>query len=641
MSTRPEKTVFAGIPTGMEERRLLLAVLEASVAAITLLDVEGRIYFANDRAERILGLEKDQILARDYNAPEWKITALDGGPFPDECKPFRIVMDTRRPVSDVRHAIEWPDGRRRALSICGEPILDANGEVVSAVFAVADITEELESKEALRDSEERLRLALEAARMGVWSLDLVSSSFRWSEHSAGLFGFDPEGAPDTVEDYLGLVHPDDVARVDAAIREAIESGGNFAIEHRVVRADGCPYWIAIRGRADPARGMTGTVIDVTEQRLLAEQLDRSSRLESMGRLAGGVAHDFNNLLTAITGATELARGEVPPDSTTESYLELVLEAAERAAALTRRLMAFAGQESIHARPIDLSETLRRIRDLLPRLIPEDVEIVWEIAPDLWPIEADPTQVEQLLLNLAINSRDAMPGGGRLGITVRNDASESIHLSVQDTGIGIAEENLERIFDAFFTTKPVGLGTGLGLAVCKDVVDAMGGTIEVSSERGRGTTFDVRVPRSSALPSPAVADPEPREEHPAPAGRETVLVAEDDPNIRKVLERSLTALGYRVLMATDGTDALETALQDAGSIDLLLTDVVMPHLGGLDLAERLRVRWPDLRVVLISGYQGDGELEGADSRTVFLRKPFSIRELARVLRQLFERPSLAS
>jgi CheY-like chemotaxis protein len=390
---------------------------------------------------------------------------------------------------------------------------------------------------------------------------------------------------------------------------------------------------------------------VSEQRRLEQRFQQGQRLESIGRLAGGVAHDFNNLLTVILGCTESMKAslqeQVPPRA---DDVDDIHAAAERARDLTRHLLAFARKQVLAPVALDLNAVLRGSERLLRRVIGEDVELVVALAPELWCVRCDPGQIEQVVVNLAANARDAMPRRGTLTLETGNvkleegDASgdhpagDYVRLGVSDSGEGLSPEVRAHLFEPFFTTKPTGRGTGLGLATVYGIVNQSGGFIRVESEVGKGTSFELFFPRTQEVPVPPLGAPRAR----TTRGTETILVVEDDPHVREITVRSLRAAGYRVLVACGGADALGISAAELAEVRLLVTDVVMPGLDGREVAERLHQRREGLQVLYVSGYtQGAiaerGLLEpGSD----FLPKPFTATALLSAVRALLDAPAPA-
>ncbi len=385
-----------------------------------------------------------------------------------------------------------------------------------------------------------------------------------------------------------------------------------------------------------------------ERKRLEEQLAQAHKMESIGRLAGGVAHDFNNLLTAILGYNELAAEEADPDSSLALYLENIRKAAERAANLTQQLLAFARKQILEPKVVSLNDLMLEVDTLLRRLIGEDIELLTLPAPDLWPVRVDPGQMEQVMLNLAVNARDAMPGGGKLTIETQNvvlDAEEAqrhadlmpgeyVLLAIRDTGEGMTEEVKARLFEPFFTTKGPGKGTGLGLATCYGIVKQNDGHIRIESELGQGTTFRIYLPRVETPLDTAVAQDSLTN---LPRGTETILLVEDEELVRAIAVQTLRAQGYVVREASNGNEALRWAQEFGAAPNLLITDVVMPQMSGKELAERLSALHPDLKVLYMSGYTDNAIVHhGAlDPGVLFLAKPFTPPALARHVREILD------
>jgi PAS domain S-box-containing protein len=389
----------------------------------------------------------------------------------------------------------------------------------------------------------------------------------------------------------------------------------------------------------------------TEAKKLQAQLLHAQRMESIGRLAGGVAHDFNNLLTIISGYSEVLLNQLPPGDPLRLPAEQIRKSGERAAGLTRQILAFSRQQVLQPQVLDLNSTVAEMNKMLRRLIGEDIDLAVSLDPDLGQVKADPGQIEQVLINLAVNARDAMPAGGHLTIETRNVAFEEtsagqraevrtgpyVLLAVSDTGGGMVPEVKARIFEPFFTTKEVGKGTGLGLATVYGIVKQSGGFIEVYSEVGRGTAFKIYLPRVAESVTARGSAPDVRR---APGGTESVLLAEDEEGVRAIARMALQESGYTVLEAQDGDEALRVGQQHAGSIHLLVTDVVMPKMGGRRLADLLTASRPDLKVLYLSGYTDDAVVRhGAmPTGTAFLQKPFTLTALARKVREVLgQRP----
>ncbi|MBK9712023.1 MAG: PAS domain S-box protein [Kouleothrix sp.] len=503
---------------------------------------------------------------------------------------------------------------------------------------------------ALRESEERYRLITENSSDLV---SLIDQQGRWvyvtPSHQAVL-GFDAGDLLGTRP--IDLVHPDDRPALVEQLRRSLAAGEIVRSVFRSRHADGGWRWLEGSWNTiteDGRQYMVASARDITERKRLELQLVQAQRLESIGRLAGGIAHDFNNLLTAILGNTELALETLPPDHVAHADITEIVKAANRASALTRQLLAFARKQIIEPHIIDLNQLILEMDALLRRLIGEDIDLVTLPAPDLGRIRADPGQIEQVIVNLAVNARDAMPAGGNLTIETHNilldqDYAQQhvsaapgyyVMLAVSDTGVGMDDQTLDRAFEPFFTTKEQGRGTGLGLAMCYGIVKQHGGYIWAYSEPGQGSTFKIYLPLVDAPPE---ARPPEAESSATPRGIETILLVEDEPAVRMLAARTLREQGYAVIEAPQGDAALALAASYAGgTIDLLLTDVVMPGMSGKLLAEALQRQFPTIRVLYISGYTDNAIVHQGrlDPGVAFLPKPFAPATLARKVREVLD------
>jgi PAS domain S-box-containing protein len=514
-----------------------------------------------------------------------------------------------------------------------------------------EVVERRRVEAALRESEEHYRLIAENTSdlISLFDLDDGWRRVYASPSHRGILGFAPAelmGQP-----LANLVHPDDLNSVLEQARQ-IAATGTAQTTCRLSHADGSWRWIEIQAAAIDRQGGRYIVAvgrDITERRQLQAQFLQAQRMDSIGRLAGGVAHDFNNLLTAIMGNLELALDTLPDDHIVHDDLAEAQKAANRAAGLTRQLLAFARKQPIEPRVINLNDLIAEMDKLLRRLIGEDIELVTQPAPNLAPIKADSGQLEQVIVNLAVNARDAMPNGGKLTIETHNVEIDQdyVHqhigvvpgvyvlLAISDTGTGMDAETLRQAFEPFFTTKPKGRGTGLGLATCYGIIKQHGGHIWPYSELGQGSTFRIYLPLAD---EPAPAHARPQQANALPGGTETVLLAEDELAVRSLAARVLRERGYTVLEASDGDEALRLAHEHATApIDLLLTDVVMPRVSGRVLVEQVSAIQPSIKVLYISGYADHavvhhGRLEpGVD----FLHKPFAPSTLARKVREVLD------
>ncbi|MCO5171356.1 MAG: response regulator, partial [Planctomycetes bacterium] len=482
-------------------------------------------------------------------------------------------------------------------------------------------------EDAQRTSEEHLRLVAQTSNDTTWVFDLTTGAIRLSESFRRQFGHDALELRDGRGWWEEHLHPDDRARCAASLRALMEGrASTWSEEYRLRRADGS--WAHVLDRAylvrdaagRPVRAV-GTLMDQTSRVRREEELRQAQKMEAIGRLAGGVAHDFNNLLTAIIGYSELLADQVPPGPQRRA-VEQIRQAGQRAAALTHQLLAFSRKQVLQPEVLDPGRVVADLQDMLRRLISEDIEVVTDLAPDVGRLRADRAQLEQVIVNLAVNARDAMPRGGRLTISTRQAPGDPprVVLTVSDTGEGMSPEVLAHIFEPFFTTKEVGRGTGLGLSMVYGIVKQSGGDVQVRSAPGAGTTFELAFPAAADDPAPAGQR---KPTAPVPGGRETVLVVEDEDAVRQLVREVLSGRGYHVLEAARGEQAIDLAAGRDGPIDLVLSDVVMPGINGRDLVERLTALRPGLRVLFMSGHSGDllARAEVEPWATV-LEKPFT-------------------
>jgi signal transduction histidine kinase/CheY-like chemotaxis protein len=487
---------------------------------------------------------------------------------------------------------------------------------------------------------QELERTLHSARIGTFDWRAQNDRLAYSSNTSSILG-KAGPLPDTLGRFLELIHPADREPTRQRTRGAFRRrGGDFVqLEFRVEGDDGQVRWIrgqgrALRGPDGRAVHAVGTLMDVSDRKALETQLLQSQKMESVGQLAGGLAHDFNNLLTAIFGELELARGEAPQGSELAESLTAIEQAADRARRLTAQLLAFARQQVFELQVCDLGPLLGACSDLLQRILGEDIRLEIHTAPGLWRTFVDAHQLEQVIVNLAVNGREAMAQGGTLTLEAVNRADgecpvpgDHVVLSVRDTGQGMGEAVRLRALEPFFTTKE--LGTGLGLSTCYGIVEQLGGHLALSSELGTGTEVRVYLPRHRApveASEPAARAPERRSE--------VVLVVEDEPAVRSMTARGLRKHGYTVIEATHGSEALNH-LRDGREVDVLVADVVMPGISGRDLAERAVALSPDTRVLFVSGHAeeviGRHGLDGVEHR--FLQKPFTPAMLVGRIREL--------
>ena len=523
-----------------------------------------------------------------------------------------------------------------------------------------EIGERRRAERAAEEAQGRLRRFIEALPAVTYVAE-TGPAGRWryvSPQIEKLTGVRPEELLAEPGLWGRLIHPEDRERFHAE-EEKNRGGGILQVEYRILARDGRIVWLrdhavaAAEGRGAAAVTLVqGVILDVSDRKALEQQLLQAQKMEAVGRLAGGVAHDFNNMLTAIGGYAELLARQLPADSTWAREVAEIRRAAQRAAELTGKLLALGRRQVLRPRTLDLSGLVADLAPMLARLLGEEVALEVVAAESPAVVRADPGQLEQVLVNLAVNARDAMPAGGHLvlrlgrhrvtpetpGLDPRDrtlPAGDYVTLAVEDTGTGLTDQVRAHLFEPFFTTKPVGQGTGLGLATVHGIVRQSGGDVRADNVPGRGAVFTVLLPCApgeGAAGQPVVPGPPPR-------GAEAVLLAEDEPTVRELLGSLLTGLGYRVFAVRDGAEALAVAEREGPDrIDALVTDVVMPGLGGRELAERMRAAHPGLPVLFCSGYSERLPESVEDGRTAFLAKPFSPADLAGRLRALLDAAS---
>ncbi|HMP77478.1 MAG TPA: response regulator [Kiritimatiellia bacterium] len=507
--------------------------------------------------------------------------------------------------------------------------------------------------EALQESETRFRQLAEAIPDVFWLSDPETRQMLYvSPAYEHIWGRDRESLYAAPRSFAEAIHPEDRQRVEEALQSNREKGGRLELDYRIIRPDSTIRWIHVSGF--PVHGPDGTLHrvagvarDITHQRDLEAQLLQAQKMEAVGRLAGGVAHDFNNILTVINGYGESLLHTLPAQDSRREMVDEICGAGRRAAALTRQLLAFSRKQILDVKLVDLNSILRDMEGMLRRLLGEHVDLKLTLAADLGRVRADPSQLEQVVMNLAVNASDAMPEGGRLHLSTQNvqstdplmasiphvAAADFVMLSVQDTGMGMSAEVQAHIYEPFFTTKPEGKGTGLGLATCFGIVQQSGGHIAVESRLNEGATFRIFLPVSSV----GVVDRRRIPLSHAPRGSETILLVEDNAPVRDLTAKLLRKNGYEVLEASDGEAGHKLALERGGQFDLLLTDAVMPRMSGKELVARVSRQWPHIKAVLCSGYVQD---EPAITSTLqaglaFLSKPFTPAELLQKVRAVLD------
>ena len=549
----------------------------------------------------------------------------------------------RRDEESISYRFQRADGSYVALTGRSRLMRDSDGRPCRILGVLVDTADRREIEDALRESEALFRTLAESAPVGIFRSDLRGGATYVNERLTQIV--DLPASEMTERGWSSRVHRDDAALLWERWHSALRTATEFEHEYRLQLPDAVVRWVRVQAvplldATGVATGMVGTVIDLTERRRLEQQLLHSQKLDAIGQLSGGVAHDFNNLLTVIQANVELVQSTAGPDVQVE--LAEVAAATARAAQLTRQLLAFSRRQVLQPTALDLNEVVLDAERLLHRLLGERIVVESALAPALWRVRADAGQMEQVLMNLAVNARDAMTvDGGTLTIATANvpaaasgTGRDCVRLTVRDTGVGMSPEVRDHVFEPFFTTKAPGVGTGLGLAMVYGIVTQSDGTVHVESTPGGGSEFSLLLPRAESSAQPATAGA------PRPVlvgGNERILLVEDEAAVRGVARRILERAGYTVLEARHGADALLVWREHAGAVDLLLTDVRMPEMGGLELVAALRAERPTLPVVVMSGYSD----VGAPGNTEwFLEKPFSREALLRCVRKALdgERPA---
>ena len=630
-------------------REMLRIVLDTIPIRVFWKDRESVYLGCNRSFAQDAGLQSpDEVVGKTDFDMDWRL----------EAEAYRSddrkVMDSGLPLLAYEETQRTSSGLVRWLRTSKVPLLDTDGNVSGVLGTYEDITEQKRAAEALRESEERFRVVTENSPIAV----MLYQDHGWvyaNPAAQEVTGYSFEELRG--RRFLDLVHPEDLSKAeDVVLRRRGGDKNLLRYELRILTKQGEKRTVSVSSVAVHWRGLEAelvTGVDISERKRLEEQLVQAQKMEAVGQLAGGIAHDFNNMLSIILGYVELARMKISPDDSLSKDLEEIWRAARRSADLTRQLLGFARRQIISPRPVDLNHVVAEsVKILLRRLIPEDIAI--EVIPgeNLWTVNLDPTQIDQILTNLATNARDAIEGVGRITIETRNTVldrsfaakhmgakpGEYVELVFSDTGCGMDSETLSRLFEPFFTTKEPGKGTGLGLSTVYGVVKQNDGYIEVSSELGRGTVFHVYFPRWREEAGESF-DAAPASDS-AQKGSETILVVEDEKQILDVCRSMLEGQGYRVLTAESPGEALEKVSNLKGTLDLVATDVIMPGMNGRELVEKIRQLRPQVRVLFMSGYTSDAVAHRGilDGEVEFISKPFSLKEFVQKVREVLNRPT---
>jgi PAS domain S-box-containing protein len=634
----------------LEDSRSALAETETRYAelvralpdTVVVFDAQGRLTDVTGATPQLFGRDAHEVVGRRLG----EIGILTPGDVEASFAMLaRVLAGESLPAFTMpgRHV----DGSIRWVEVTSRLLAQRDGEPRVLVI-MRDTTARIASEQALLVRNTLWRRASRIAQLGAWELDLTTGVLTWDEEVKRLHEVPADHVPD-VERAIDFYTPEARPIVRAAVEALIASGTPFSLELPLVTATGRRVFVRAQGEAE-RRGeqvvkIFGIFQDITALHEATQLLRETVKLEGLGRLAGGVAHDFNNLLTAILGYAEEVQHTLPPDSPARDDVAEIRRAGERARELTQQLLAFARRQVVLPRVFDVARQLEHVRRFLMRVLGEDITLVLDVEAATGSVHMDPTQFEQLLLNLAVNARDAMPAGGTLTIRTRRArltaaaaaardlaTKDCVLLEVQDTGAGMPPEIAVRVFEPFFTTKELGHGTGLGLATVYGVVRQAGGHIAVQSTVGRGTNFSVHLPRVDEVVPEATA---PGLES-VPGGSESILLVEDDDGVRTFAERVLRQAGYDVRVAGLGADAMVIAGAAEQPMQLLVTDVVMPGMSGPELSERLERSWPTLRTLFVSGYTPD-RLDNARLATPahFLPKPYGRTQLLERVRLLLD------
>jgi PAS domain S-box-containing protein len=638
-----------------QSESLQSAILKSIPAYIALLDREGNILLINDRWRSFRneytfhGTDYDVGANYIHLCEESEIRLSEAR---QAAMGIRSVLDGAVDHFEMEYPCHSPYGKQWfRLTATRWPV---DERLAGAVVMHIDITQHKTVEEQLRRSQSSLQKSQEIAHLGSYELNIpYSPSDYWSDEIFRIFGLDPKTGTMNIEEAINsIVHPDDKDTVRRVIEKAIDEGEAFDFECRIVRPGGNIRRVRSMGgplldKSGRVIKLIGTLADVTDRWHLENQLRQAQKMEAIGKLAGGVAHDFNNLLTVIQGYSEMLLDKVPADTPAREMIGEVRKAADRAAALTHQLLAFSRRQVLAPVVLDINALIGDINRMLQRLIGEDIHIKTYLSHDLWRVKADASQVEQVIMNLAVNARDAMPGGGDLIISTDNiwlneerlkDYEEVkpgayAMLTVTDTGTGMDEDTVAHIFEPFFTTKEIGKGTGLGLATVYGIVKQSDGHIEVNSLPG-STTFRIYLPRAEE------ADLLKRHSGSAnfsSKGDETILVAEDEEGVRSLVCLILQSSGYAVLEARNGRQALSLAQMHQGTIHLLITDIVMPTISGRELSNKIRLIRPGIKVLYLSGYSEDvlADQNEVEPDSTFLQKPFTPVALTGKVREILD------
>lgn len=633
-----------------ESVRFQARLLDVVEQAIIATDLDGNVIYWNQFAEKLYGWTAAEAVGRtikELTTPEISMEQAN-----------QIMERLSAGASWAgEFVVQNKAGMHFPAYITNSPINDDTGKLVGIVGVSFDITERKNAETALREAEDKYRTLVESSPAIVYLAE-ASPPFAPIYISPNItkFGYTTEEWFNQPDMWINLIHEEDRENVLRKTEEAMEQGLDTDLKYRIVARDGSVHWLHDKGRfvtdnQEKQVSWQGVILDITETKELEERLRQSQKLESVGMLAGGIAHDFNNMLTVINGYGDLALRSLKDNDPLRRNIEEIKKAGLRSAALTHQLLAFSRQQVLQPVVLNINEIITDTIKMLKCLISEDIQITVALNPQTGRARVDPGQFSQIIMNLAVNARDAMPEGGKLSIETANVFLDPAYarqhpgvlpgayilLSVCDTGSGMSDETREHIFEPFFTTKEAGHGTGLGLSTVYGIVKQLGGNIEVYSEQEVGTTFKIYLPRV-AEQADAIKITDTSDERSAVT--ETILLIEDEEPVRNLTREILLACGYTVIEAGNGLEALEICEKRGCNFDLLMTDVVMPEMGGRELAEKLATRFPNLRILFTSGYTDDSVMHRGviETNINFIQKPFTFETLAAKVRKLLNNPS---
>ncbi len=626
-----------------KERARLRNLLQNIPALVWVKDPQGVYLSCNARFERLMGAPESEIIGKtDYDYFDRPLADF-----------FRENDQRAIAAGAPRHNEEWltytSDGHRELVETVKAPIFDSGGMLIGVMGIAWDITEKKQIEEELRKQRTRFINLVDSVDGIVWEADAETFTFTYvSKQAERLLGY-------PVEEWYGErfwwqhLHPEDREQIFAASRASMARREDHELEYRFLAKDGTILWVqdfvTVVAENDGPRWRRGIMVDITgkkkeekEKGKLEDQLRQAQKIEAIGRLAGGVAHDFNNKLAVILGYADLMKNGSAAPERARGYINQIIKAANQSRDITHQLLAFSRKEVISPQVLDLNTLVKSVRKGLGRLIREDIRFELRLADGLWPIHMDPTQVDQVIMNLIVNARDAMESGGLLVVETGNarldwevarqypetTAGDYVQLTVSDTGCGMSAETRQHIFEPFYTTKETGKGTGLGLATVYGIVRQNKGLVLVESEWGTGSTFKVFFPRSEVELQETVEE---RDEPLTVRRSATILLVEDEETVRQMTNDMLEQSGYTTLVAATPEEALAICADKEQRIDLLLTDVIMPGMNGRELSRHITLSRPEIRVMFMSGYAADIlPEEGADATLHFIKKPFSLQVL---------------